>query len=621
MSSIEESDREAEIVAVPADETLCDPSRVLALVESGLSARPDADMQWFADRVRDRLGVPIALVSLVQPDQQVFPGMVGLAEPWASRRSTPLSHSFCLHVVGTARPLVITDSHDHPLVRDNAAVVDLGVRAYAGMPLTTQDGLVLGSLCAIDTAPRQWSATELDTLADLATACSAELRLRLAQYDVEVERRRRDELDLALRHSFERSQALLAASQAFTDTTTLADVRSRVSELVRTDLQPTYVGLVLVDEHHRVHRTQDAHQRPGAEDAPPWDDLPLSAATPSATAARENRVVHHADRDSFDAHHPEPVRRLFRRVGLHACVAAPLPGEETGSPLGSVILGWDAPRRIDPTDLQTITAIAGYAGQALVRARRLAHRVSVAHRMQQAMLTTLPTIPGLTLAARYRPADDREDVGGDWYDAFTQPDPRHPDEQHAVVSVGDIVGHELRAATVMGQVRSMLRQAAWDHPDRPPSQILSAFEHANEGLGLHASGTAVLAHLHRSAAGPWSLRWTNSGHPPPVLIGPTGGTELLDRHDILFGLVRPPDSRRDDVRTVPAGSTLFVYTDGLVERRDADLDTGIDRLLALLADRAGQAPREIVDSAVDELGGTDDDVVALAIGFGQPGQL
>jgi GAF domain-containing protein len=617
MNGIEESGRGADTAPAGPDGTLFETTRVLALVESGLSAAPDAEMEALAERVRRRLGVPVALVSLVQTDRQVFPGSAGLPEPWASRRSAPLSHSFCQHVVTSARPLVICDALDHPLLRDNPAIDELGIRAYAGMPLTTQDGLVLGSLCAIDTAPRPWTAPELDVLADLALACSAELRVRLARHDTAVERRHRDELDLVVRRSFDRSQTLLTASQAFTDTTTVADVRRRVGELVATDLQPTYVGLVLLDARNRLRRTQDPRQPSGAEDQPPWDDYVLSTAAPSATAVRENRLVHYADRAAFDADHPEATRLLLRRLGLHACVAVPLPGADgPRAVLGSVILGWDAPRHVDPTDLLTITTIAGYAAQALTRARRLAHRVGVAHRLQQAMLTTLPAdIPGLTLAARYRPADAREDVGGDWYDAFARPDQHHPDDQQVTLSVGDIIGHDLHAATLMGQVRSMLRQAAWDHPGQPPSHVLGAFEQASAGLGLSAQGTAVLADLHRSPGRPWTLRWTNAGHPPPVLVDPAGAAELLDRHDILFGLARAAAARTDEARTIAPGSTLFLYTDGLIERRGEDIDAGIRRLVDLLADLAGRAPEEVVDTAVDELGGEDDDVVALAIRF------
>ena len=181
--------------------------------------------------------------------------------------------------------------------------------------------------------------------------------------------------------------------------------------------------------------------------------------------------------------------------------------------------------------------------------------------------------------------------------------------------VGDVVGHTLQAATVMGQVRSMLRQAAWDHPGEPPSHDLTALELATEGLGLHATGTAVLAYLRRGAAGQWSMTWSNAGHPPPVLVGPDGATVLLDGHDILFGYPGlRPGPRRDHHRVLAPGSTLFLYTDGLVERRGSDIDEGIERLCLLLAQHRDRAPEQIVDLAVDVLApDAPDDVVAFAI--------
>src|SRR5215212_10986895 len=103
---------------------LRDPARLRALEYIGLGPEPDPDMDYFAGWVRRALGVPVALVSLVEAERQVFPGMSGLPEPWASKRSTPLSHSFCRHVVVTAQPLVIADARAHPLGRDNLAVPD-----------------------------------------------------------------------------------------------------------------------------------------------------------------------------------------------------------------------------------------------------------------------------------------------------------------------------------------------------------------------------------------------------------------------------------------------------------------------------------------------------------------
>jgi len=148
---------------------------------TALPAASDPAFERFARLVRRQLGVPVALVTLVSADEQVFPGASGLPEPWQSTRRTPLSHSFCQHVVRSADPLVISDARTHPLVRENLAIPDLQVIAYAGVPLTDADGTVVGSLCAIDSRPRTWSDEDLAVLTDLAGACSSELRVRTAQ--------------------------------------------------------------------------------------------------------------------------------------------------------------------------------------------------------------------------------------------------------------------------------------------------------------------------------------------------------------------------------------------------------------------------------------------------------
>src|SRR3982751_589810 len=160
---------------------LADPARLRSLQRVCVGAEPDEAFDRFASLVRRLLGVPVALVSLVDDQRQFFPGMVGLAEPWDAKRETPLSHSFCQHVVVEGRPKVFSDARRHPQVRDNVAIPELGVVAYAGVPLTDSDGRVLGSLCAIDDVPREWTASEIGILTDLAAVCSSELRLRIAR--------------------------------------------------------------------------------------------------------------------------------------------------------------------------------------------------------------------------------------------------------------------------------------------------------------------------------------------------------------------------------------------------------------------------------------------------------
>jgi GAF domain-containing protein len=133
----------------------------------------------FAELVAERLDTPIGLVSMVDAQGQAFPGAFGLTEPWLSERWTPLSHSFCQHVTTSAEPLVVSNAHDDELVRDNLAVMDLGVVAYAGVPV--HDGsAVVGALCAIDHRPRAWTAGQIEVLRKLA----AEVEQELANYPV-----------------------------------------------------------------------------------------------------------------------------------------------------------------------------------------------------------------------------------------------------------------------------------------------------------------------------------------------------------------------------------------------------------------------------------------------------
>jgi GAF domain-containing protein len=124
------------------------------------------------------LNTPVALVTLVDEDRQVFAGCVGLTqEPWASDRATPLSHSFCAHAVASREPLVVTDAREHPDLKTNPAIRDLDVVAYLGVPLIGPDGHALGSFCVTDSEPRLWTSEQVAIMRDLAASVVSELRL------------------------------------------------------------------------------------------------------------------------------------------------------------------------------------------------------------------------------------------------------------------------------------------------------------------------------------------------------------------------------------------------------------------------------------------------------------
>lgn len=169
----------APLVAGIEDSRLADPRRLAALHATGLlDAEPNIVLDRLARLTTQLLGVPIALVTLVDEASQHFPGLAGLGGWAGAARATPLSHSFCQHVVRRDATLIVDDAARDPLVRDNLAFHELGVVAYAGVPLRTATGETLGALCAIDGAPRRWSEAQVGALDDLAAAAMAEIELR-----------------------------------------------------------------------------------------------------------------------------------------------------------------------------------------------------------------------------------------------------------------------------------------------------------------------------------------------------------------------------------------------------------------------------------------------------------
>ena len=192
---------------------------------TGTRTAVDASFDRYARLVRRIVDCDVALVSLVEPDRQVFAGTDGpLPADVQAARETPLSHSFCQHVVADGAPLIITDAREVERLCANLAIPDLGVVAYAGWPLTGHDGRLIGSLCAIDFAPRAWAREDIAALEDLAAACSAELSQRFLR-DLEADRARETY------HLNQRSRVLLQLSEGLSRTETLRDVATALQDI------------------------------------------------------------------------------------------------------------------------------------------------------------------------------------------------------------------------------------------------------------------------------------------------------------------------------------------------------------------------------------------------------
>jgi GAF domain-containing protein len=161
---------------------LAEPARLAALHDAALlDSPPEEQFDRLARLAAKAVNAPVALVSAIDRDRQFFKSCLGLPEPWASQRETPLSHSFCQHVVAAREPVIVSDARTDERLLDNLAIRDLGVIAYLGVPLITREGHAIGTLCVIDHEPRIWKRDEISLIKDVASAVVTEITLRREQ--------------------------------------------------------------------------------------------------------------------------------------------------------------------------------------------------------------------------------------------------------------------------------------------------------------------------------------------------------------------------------------------------------------------------------------------------------
>ncbi|MER7781946.1 SpoIIE family protein phosphatase [Streptomyces sp. ZG43] len=572
-------------------------ARLLALEQAGLSSAPDAGMDRFARIAAQLVDVPVALVSVAGAEHHSFPGMTGLEAPLSEVRRTGL----CAEVVWAGR-LIVRDARTDPRMQGQPLIEELSVAGYAGLPLVDEDGVVLGSLCAIDRRPREWSDGEVAALADLAEACAAEIRLRIVTRRIEEARGETAAL-------LARSELVLRASEVLADTTGAGQVRHQVGDLITRDLHPSFAGLSLAQERIPWDATEGRWPDGTVQD-PAVD--PVATPWPTGRAAREKRTVAVHGIQEVRAEYGDEAAARWERLGFASMVCVPLAG--TRRVLGALAVAWQNRHEPDLGELAVLTATAAYAARALERALFVDEQIDVARQLQDAMLTALPSVPGLEMAALYRPAAARDRVGGDWYDAYRLPGAEESGGPTLAATIGDITGHDIRAATLMGQARSMLRQADHDHPGAGPAAAVEALHHSTTTLDLGLTGTLVHAHLTPRDQG-WELTWTNAGHPPPLLAVPGSPCRLLTEHEMMLYPGLAEGGWQEHRQPLPPGSTLLLYTDGLVERRGEDIDAAIERLGTLLAAGAGTPLARLTHELTVSMAGEDpdDDVALLAL--------
>jgi PAS domain S-box-containing protein len=380
-------------------------------------------------------------------------------------------------------------------------------------------------------------------------------------------------------------------------------VVERIKEAFRADM----ARILLIEQGQE----SDPRALGRAERLRPGGELALGAASGFGAAAKAPQSVPVGDVLSQVVNEGRPVilDGLHGGAGLDPMLGAAAPRALMASPLtvkgrmaGVVEIGSRKERRFSPEEESLLVLMADRAGLAIEHARAYEREVGTVEMLQRSLLPDrLPILPGVKIAARYLPGG--ADVGGDWYDAVPLEDGR------VGLAMGDVVGHGLGAASLMGQLRHAARAYALE--GHPAPAVLDRLDRLVRSLPGAQMATLLYAIVEPDLR---TLRFASAGHVPPLVVGPDGGARFLE------GAPNPPlgvfDSSGHEELTVELepGSTIVLYTDGLVEERGVSIDTGLDALRKA-ADHPGD-PEELCDHLVDSmlaLHEANDDIAVLAL--------
>jgi PAS domain S-box-containing protein len=317
----------------------------------------------------------------------------------------------------------------------------------------------------------------------------------------------------------------------------------------------------------------------------PYAEVPLTARRPICEVVRTGAERIYQVDTGLEGAYPELVD-AFRRAGIHTLLVLPL--LSGGQRRGAVSIGFTTVRSFDPAELDFARTLAALCGQTLARATAYERERAAAESLQRSLLPAeLPVMEGLQTCARYLAGAAELAVGGDWYDVVRLADER------VLLTVGDVVGKGVRAASVMGQVRTAMRAYASQLPS--PAAILRGADRFAGLLNAEEIVTVVCGIVDPRFG---SFIFTNAGHLPPLLVDPDGETTYLKAPGgPPIGVLGEDSIRAEGAATLPSGATVILFTDGLVEDRSRPLSEGLAQLAETVSTHVTDNP----DSALDEL--------------------
>lgn len=296
---------------------------------------------------------------------------------------------------------------------------------------------------------------------------------------------------------------------------------------------------------------------------------------------------------------------VHRERQVHSLAAVPL--LVAGNAIGMLDVGTAERRRFSRSDITLLELAADRIAPAIDRARLHDRDRGIALSLQRSLLPkNLPKVPGVSIAFRYQPAGESVEAGGDWYDAFTLP------RGHIGIAMGDVVGRGTEAASLMGQLRTGLR--AYAKEGHAPAASIARLGTLARELDKENMATLFYAEVDPDSM---SLRYVNAGHPPPLLVTPGEEPRYLEGGRTTPIGVLPRKTPPEAKVSIAPGSTLVLYTDGLIESRITGLDEGMRQLVSVASNGARDAD-SLCDAIITEVppeSSGDDDVAVMAIRF------
>lgn len=487
----------------------------------------------------------------------------------------------------TGEPVYIHDQENYVARYPESAHVTagLGDGARAALPVRTSSGEVIGAIVHSWGGHREFDdelRSTLTTIAEMAGQAIERARL--------VEQIQRD----ARRH-----EVLAALAELLATARTSAEVAQVVADHSAPVTAADSANVAVLDATAGLLRVfhEDGATRAMQER---YAVIDLDEAIPHVDVVRDGGILFFEDLDPFGERYPHLLPDLVA-AGRQSCAVIALTDSQ-GERLGAIGFSWSSRTRLDDACSADLRAVADLCSQALERAMLSDAEHRLVSTLQESVLGPLPEVPGLDIAARHLPAARHIGMGGDWYQAIRL------DEHRSAVIVGDVAGHGITAVGDMAQLRAAI--GALVTLELPPGEVFRQTTALLRAVGHTVTATAVIAIVDTSAH---TLRYAAAGHPQPLLRLPEGTVEVLygGRHPLL-GVPVPGIDEIGEV-PFPPGSTLVLYTDGLVERRSEPIDACVERLARQLADSAADTSLAIAEDliAVNLVGREPDDDIAI----------